>query len=116
MVVSFSIGVLFLTIIHQTVNKSPESNSGILPPGIRTEGRSRRDLLGDERLQRRNFNVIYNLCTDQIISAVNYLLVPLPLIPQPEPDRPVMNDVIVIRTRGRGRIEVGPVADDYRVV
>jgi len=30
--------------------------------------------------------------------------------------RPVMNDVVVIGTRGRGRIEISPVADDYRVV
>ncbi|HNO08854.1 MAG TPA: hypothetical protein PKJ03_09020, partial [Methanoregulaceae archaeon] len=41
--------------------------------------------------------------------------VPLPLLPHPEPDRPVMNDVVVIGTRSRGRIEVGPVADDDRV-
>jgi hypothetical protein len=34
----------------QTVSKSPGSDSGIPPPGTRADDRSRRDLLGDERL------------------------------------------------------------------
>jgi hypothetical protein len=51
----------FLSMIHRMVNKSPGSNSGIPSPGIRADDRSRRDLVNDERLQRRSFNVIYSL-------------------------------------------------------
>ena len=68
-VVSFPVAVLFLSVVHQAVNKSPGGDSRIGSPGIRTDGRTGGDLPGDEGLKGSCFYVVHHLSLDGTVPA-----------------------------------------------
>ena len=67
--ISFSIWVLFFTMIDETMNVSSCRDASICFPGIRTDNRTRCNFLWDQRLKCISFNVFDDLGPDRTIEA-----------------------------------------------
>jgi len=67
--IPFTIAILLLPVIHQSMNKPSRCDTGVCPPGVRTDNRSWRDLASDEWLKGPGLDVIHNLGPDGAIST-----------------------------------------------
>ena len=67
--IPFTIAILLLSVIHQSMNKPSRCDAGVCPPDVRTDDRSWRDLASDEWLKGPGLDVIHNLGPDSPIAA-----------------------------------------------